>query len=84
MTALAQEQIASAWNGIPTTYWPSPDKPWRITWGFGAFEDFASEAQAEERRTELLSSLSNGWQDSVGAVSNVHDRTREILAKAAV
>ena len=25
-----------------------PDKPWRVTWGFGAFEDFAFRFQAQD------------------------------------
>lgn len=32
--------------GIPERYWPSPDKPWRVIWGIGMFEDFATENEA--------------------------------------
>ena len=50
------------WDGIPERYWPDTEKPWRVTWGIGQFEDFATEEEAqrfyarqESRGTELLS-----------------------------
>lgn len=34
------------WKGIPETYWPDSEKPWRVTFGIGCFQDFATEAEA--------------------------------------
>lgn len=50
---------------VPESYWPQPNKPWRLSWGFGAFKDFATleEAQAEHER--LLTALTGDWVNSV-------------------
>jgi hypothetical protein len=39
-------------------YKPSSEKPWRVVWGFGAFEDFATYGEAFEKYTELGSTRS--------------------------
>lgn len=31
---------------MEATYAPKADKPWRVAWGFGVFEDFATEKEA--------------------------------------
>lgn len=35
------------WEGIPEQYWPDTEKPWRVTWGLGAFSDHATREQAD-------------------------------------
>ena len=35
------------WPGIHERFWPDTDKPWRVTSGFGVFEDFATQAEAQ-------------------------------------
>lgn len=42
-----------AWPGIPEAYWPYLDKPWRVTYGFGCFDDFATEASARQAYDRL-------------------------------
>ena len=39
--------MSKPWEGIPEQFRPSRDKPWRVAWGFGAFRDFATEAEAD-------------------------------------
>lgn len=36
-------------SNVPDQYRPNPDKPWRVAWGFGAFEDFATEEEARRK-----------------------------------
>lgn len=40
------------------TYRPDPARPWRVSWGFGAFEDFESEEQARSYYETLPE---DGW-----------------------
>lgn len=76
---LKRQQIAEAWDGIPKTYWPEPDKPWRVSWGFGAHTDFATKEAADEEVTPLRANLFADWDSTVADPFNVHDRTREMM-----
>lgn len=53
------------WPGIPETYWPNTDTPWRVSWGFGAFEDFATNEEAQAFFDKQVEEQKNGWQDLV-------------------
>lgn len=53
------------WEGIPMRYWPSTEKPWRVSWGLGAFEDFATKEEAEAHAAKLRRELKGDWADSV-------------------
>jgi len=48
------------WEGIPEKYWPSTDRPWRVAWGIGMFEDFATEEEAEQFRNKLIADGTEG------------------------
>lgn len=60
------------WEGIPERYWPDTEKPWRVSWGFGCFEDFATEAEAQALADKLRADKTGGWdalvQDPFNAV----------------
>lgn len=49
------------WPGIPETYWPDTEKPWRVAWGFGVFEDFATEEEAQTFYEEKKASEPADW-----------------------
>lgn len=51
------------WEGIPEKYWPDTEKPWRVTWGIGVFQDFATEEEAKEFQVKLLAE----WGDDICA-----------------
>jgi hypothetical protein len=53
------------WEGIPEQFWPDTEKPWRITWGIGAFKDFVTSAEAEAYREHLLETLTGDWRSTV-------------------
>lgn len=54
------------WEGIPETYWPDTEKPWRVSWGIGAFEDFATKAEAQQHADKLRKEWAGkDWADSV-------------------
>lgn len=58
-------------SNIPETYWPDDEKPWRVSWGFGAFEDFATEAEAKAAAIEIRARFGTDWPgDSVGEPFN--------------
>lgn len=47
-----------------------PTRPWRVVWGFGAHQDFATEVEAQAFYEEQLETQKNGWQDLVCAPFN--------------
>lgn len=58
--------MAVDWNSVPEEYRPSPEKPWRVIWGFGAFEDFATKAEAQACAERLRKDWAGqDWADSV-------------------
>lgn len=49
----------------------TPDKPWRVVWGFGAKEDFATLGEAIDK----FESIPSGWLPiSPHYLPNQHDR----------
>lgn len=60
-----QEQVNERWSGVPSQYVPQVDKPWRVTWGFGVFEDFATEAEAVEFYDKTKAAAKGDWADLV-------------------
>lgn len=60
---------------VPEAYWPQADKPWRVSWGIGAFEDFATEAEAVVAAAEIRARFGEAdWADSVNAPFNAYER----------
>ena len=75
--------ITKAWDGIPRSYWPKRDLPWRVTWGIGCFSDHKTKAQADRAYKRLLETETGDWKPLVGEPFNVHERTDRMLAEEA-
>lgn len=76
---ITQQQIEKSWASVPEGYWPSVDKPWRVTWAFGVHEDFATEDEADRFHAYLLEDQKGDWKNLVNEPFNVHERTLENL-----
>jgi hypothetical protein len=67
------------WEGIPERYWPDTEKPWRVSWGFGCHEDFATEEEAasfaKRQRDEFIAER-GGWEDTVNGPFNAAEINR--------
>lgn len=53
------------WEGIPEKFWPDTEKPWRVSWGFGVFEDFATREEAQafyEEKVAADTRQGGGWE----------------------
>lgn len=53
------------WEGIPEAYWPDTEKPWRVSWGFGAFKDFATKEEARTFHAKMLANEKGDWRNLV-------------------
>lgn len=58
---------------VPEDYWPQPDKPWRVSWGFGVFEDFATQGEAQAKHDELKRELKGDWRDTIDEPYNAYE-----------
>jgi hypothetical protein len=65
------------WEGIPEQFWPDTDKPWRVQWGFGVFEDFETREEAQEFYKQKLDAEiadGGGWDRLVRPPFNAVER----------
>lgn len=65
------------WEGIPERYWPDTEKPWRVSWGFGMHQDFATEAQAQAFRDKKYAddvADGGGWENLISGPYNAAER----------
>lgn len=64
-----------AWEGVPETYWPDTDRPWRVISGIGYFEDFATKAEAQAHADRLRKNWAGqDWADTVRDPFNAVER----------
>ena len=64
------------WEGIPEQFWPDTEKPWRASWGFGAFRDFATKAEAEAFYAQRLEEERGDWKNLVNEPFNACERAQ--------
>ena len=62
------------WEGIPEQFWPDTEKPWRVSFGIGAFKDFATEAEARAFHAQKVAEEDGGWERLVNEPFNAVER----------
>jgi hypothetical protein len=64
------ETIESWDRRMEDRYRPSPETPWRVSWGLGVFEDFATEEEAQRFYKRLRRSETGDWKNLVNEPFN--------------